>query len=84
MLISICDECGKPATCSILGMTGRVLIDGVDNNLQGCDLCDDHKPVPEHARQPNNCVHVTFYWPGRPPEEEEYSQQSHPSGVALL
>jgi hypothetical protein len=61
----VCDECGKSATYSIVGMTGRVLIDGVDNNLQGADFCDEHKPL-DGMHQPNNCKHVRFYWAGMP------------------
>ena len=58
----VCDECGKPATKSICGMTGRVLIDGVDNNRQAADFCDKHAPD-DGERQPHNCVRVQFYWP---------------------
>lgn len=63
--IRVCDECGERANTTICGMTGRVLIDGIDNNLQGCDLCDKHKPL-ENVHQPNNCTRVEFYWPGMP------------------
>jgi len=65
MMTSVCDECGQPATQHITGMTGRILIDGVDNNLQGADLCEAHA-VPEGGHQPVNCVHVKFYWAGMP------------------
>jgi hypothetical protein len=65
MLQSVCDECGAPSTIAVWGLTGRVLIDGKDNNLQGCDLCDEHRPRPG-MRQPHNCQRVRFYWPGMP------------------
>ena len=63
MLIYVCDECGKPATYTIYGMTGRVLIDGIDNNLQAAELCDKHKPR-KGKHQPYKCKRVRFYWPG--------------------
>jgi len=48
---TVCDECGIPATVTIMGMTGRVLIDDVDNNRQSasgrllrcpCAIVSDH------------------------------------------
>lgn len=64
-IVCLCDECGKPATYHAFGMTGRVLIDGIDNNLQSCDLCDDHKPREDSGfpTRPHNCKRVVFYWP---------------------
>jgi hypothetical protein len=62
MFVNVCDECGKPATYVIYGMTGRVLIDDIDNNKQGAAFCDKHRPRNGHI-QPNNCEHVKFYWP---------------------
>ena len=67
MFVRVCDECGAPATYSTSGMTRRVFIDGVDNNHQGCDLCDDHRPTEEDPWHPHNCKRVVFIWPGRPP-----------------
>jgi hypothetical protein len=64
----VCDECGSDQNVrSIVGMTGRVLIDGIDNNRQGCDLCEDHYPS-AGAHQPHNCKHVRFYWGDAEPE----------------
>lgn len=65
-LMRFCDECEQPATFSIAGMAGRVLIDGVDNNLQAADFCDVHKPKTPESHQPTDCRRVVFYWPGKP------------------
>ncbi len=62
----VCDECGKPATMSITGLTGRVEIDGIDNNLQVADFCDIHAPL-SGAVQPTNCQHVRFVWGAKGP-----------------
>ncbi len=59
---TVCDECGAPATITIMGMTGRVLIDGVDNNRQAADFCNVHAPL-SGSSQPNNCRRVRFVWP---------------------
>lgn len=61
----VCDECGADAVFTISGMTGRVLIDGKDNNLQGADFCEDHQPL-DGEHQPHNCKRVRFHWPGMP------------------
>ncbi len=76
----LCDECGKPigrdGEIFVTG-TGRVLIDGVDNNMQSAALCGKHKPdkmdwYPGDYKnwQPRNCTHVSFVYnyptpPGR-------------------
>ncbi len=65
-----CDECGSTNNVQVfLSGTGRVLIDGVDNNQQACMLCADHYPdlndrihKPAWEWQPPNCVHVSFYY----------------------
>jgi hypothetical protein len=64
MYLLICDECGEPATRSICGMNGRVLIDGKDNNLQAADFCEAHAPR-EGRHQPHNCQRVRFEWVGK-------------------
>jgi len=58
----LCDECGEPATVTVSGMTGRVLIDNIDNNMQAADFCIKHAPR-ENERQPNDCKRVEFCWP---------------------
>lgn len=73
----ICDECGaviamdQPNGFMFL-QTGRVIINGVDNNLQSVCLCAEHQPrswegLPVPQWQPNNCQRVVFYWPGMMP-----------------
>lgn len=74
-LVLVCDECGKPAKGTFGTGTGRVLIDGVDNNLQAADLCKEHwplddDPVGEDGFQPHNCKRAKFYWPRAIPAEE--------------
>lgn len=71
-IVYTCDECGRvvdPVTKLTTTITGRVLIDGVDNNVQMAILCDDHTPrswdgLTADKWQPHNCQHVKFYWPG--------------------
>jgi len=67
-IVIICDECGKPAKGTFGTGTGRVIIDGKDNNLQAVHLCKKHWPVKSEwnkkdGTQPHNCKRVSFYWP---------------------
>ena len=68
-VVFVCDECGKPAKGTFETGTGRALIDGVDNNRQAVELCEEHWPDVESwagkdyaTWQPRNCVHVTFHY----------------------
>lgn len=64
IIMTVCDECGSNKNVWWYeAMTGRVLIDGKDNNRQGCDLCEEHMPL-KGKHQPNNCKRVRFYWSG--------------------
>lgn len=62
----VCDECNVPVSefSTYLTGTGRVLINGVDNNRQAVELCDDHKSTEDNPWQPNDCKKVSYFWPG--------------------
>ncbi len=59
---AICDECGEPATWSMIGATFLVKVEGRDIRQNEADFCDKHKPR-KGERQPHNCKRVVFDYP---------------------
>lgn len=65
-----CEECGRSSGRMFVTFTGRIEIDGRDNNSQSVSLCEDHYPDVGHWKpgdyqnwQPRNCKRVRFVWP---------------------
>lgn len=60
-LKTVCDECGEPATWSMIGATFLVKVEGQNERRNEADFCDEHR-AREGERQPHNCKRVAFWY----------------------